>query len=177
MECFLLRDQNSVYGPTPPSSAIWLIDVIFCSQYTDHFFHLCNHQCGVPVSKVCNIWVASCLTDVWKYRVNRFFLNCTYSLANTIQTKFFCKKLHCTYHKLSTTTVARQEHPDRLWVSPNILFSPYLGLSDTSMKATACACRQYSQCVGLCCYCPCSFMAWWFTQHRDTLICKKCFLL
>jgi hypothetical protein len=64
----------------------------------------------------------------------------------------FCKKLHCTFWRLLTIAVARQEHPDRLWASPNILFSPYLGLSGRSTKATACTCRQYSQCVGLCVY-------------------------
>ena len=43
------------------------------------------------------------------------------------QQNFLCKKLHCTLRRLLTTAVARQEHPDRLWGSPNFLFGVYPG--------------------------------------------------
>ena len=45
-KCVQLGDQNSVYGPTVPSSAIWLMHAIFCSQYWQRRRCVCTWSCG-----------------------------------------------------------------------------------------------------------------------------------
>ena len=96
---FVVRiPKVSIWTPAP-SSAIWLMGVVFCSQQTDHFFHLCNHQWGAPVSKVCIIWVANCLTDVWKCRINRFLFKLYVLIGKYNSNKIFFAR-YCIAHSI-----------------------------------------------------------------------------
>ena len=76
-------------GPSAPSNAVRLKDVRSCRLGTQiiSLTSLCNLQWGVAASKVCIIWVASCMTHCLEIE-NQAVIVESYILANTLATEF-----------------------------------------------------------------------------------------